>query len=379
MSKVFIEKTKEGTFNTTVKNIFKNMKGINNNISANKKVFIKPNLFLIDKPESGRITHPELVIAVAKYCYDLGAEVIVGERGGNIDKNFENYQEIYNYAKVIDLDQQEIILKNPSNDNYVINYSLPVPKIIDKADFVISMPGLRTHVLTKISNALKNIMGFLPRSTTRLIHLSGLEEAIVDLNRLFKIDMIISDAIYSLQGEFPANGGKSLTTNFIMTSTDPVALDTVTAKIIGYEPENIDMLYFAKKAGLGEMDLKHIDIIGEIPQYNFILPKPAGYIYELEKSLNIYADNACNKCKRALANGIYVYLKNNKINNPEILKNINFITGKSHQGKLKGKRNLIYGNCAKTYSENGVYEPGCPPLTGSVKRRIEQLLFEKRT
>jgi len=378
MSKVIIEKCNENSIENSLDKLLKKLGGLNRYVSKGDKVFIKPNMLLDEKPETGRTTHPGLVLALSKRLYELGAVVTVGERGGNIENVFKDYgyQDIYKYAKVVNLDNEEFILVDPQAGNYVINFPLPIAKVVDEADFVINMPGLRTHVLTNISNALKNVMGFLPRNITRLVHLAGLDEAIVDLNRTIKVDLIITDAIYSLQGSFPANGGQPLKTDFIMASTDPVALDTIAAKIIGYQAEDINSVVLAAKAGLGEMDINKIKIDGELKKYDFDLPKPANYVDEYKASLGIYSDNACDRCKRALGNGIFAFYQENNVDDPELLKKINLIAGKSYPGELGEGFNIIYGNCAKTYFGKGVFEPGCPPLTSAVKKRMKELYEE---
>jgi len=378
MSKVIIEKCNEDTIESSLNQIIKKLGGLEKFISAGDNVFIKPNMFLNEKPKTGRTTHPALVFSLVKILYNYGAKVIVGERNGNINKVFEEngYDNINKYADVVNLDETDFILKDPLADNYVINFPLPIPKVIDNADFIINMPGLRTHVLTKMSNALKNSMGFLPRKTTRLIHLAGLDEAIVDLNRLIKSDLIITDAIYSLQGSFPATAGKALNSNFIMGSTDPVSIDSVAADIIGYESTDIDTIVLASNAGLGEMNLENIKVIGEIDRKNFILPKSSEYGEKYDDLLNIYSNEACISCKRALINGIFAFYEENIIENPELLKEINIITGQSYNGEFKSELNLLYGNCAKKYDDNGIFEPGCPPLTGAVKGHLKKLYNE---
>ena len=135
---------------------------------------------------------PKLIITLAKMCRALGCHVIVGERNGNIHKNFEDYLEIHHYAEVVNFDVETVILKGPCN----------ITKLVEEADVIINVPALRTHVLTKLSNSMKNLMGFLPRFTTKIIHLAGLDDAIVDLNQLIKIDLTITDGIFSLFGYF---------------------------------------------------------------------------------------------------------------------------------------------------------------------------------
>ncbi len=374
MSNVIIENCNEDTIEGSLDKLLVRLGGLNNYVSKGDRVFIKPNMFLNEKPETGRTTHPGLVLALSKRLHELGAVVSVGERNGNLETIFKDYgyQDIYKYAKVVNLDDQEFVLVDPRPGNYVINFPLPIAKVVVEADFIINMPGLRTHVLTNMSNALKNVMGFLPRNITRLVHLAGLDEAIVDLNRTINVDLIMTDAIYSLQGSFPANGGQALKTDFIMASTDSVALDTVAAKIIGYQAEDINPVVLAAQAGLGEMDIDKISIDGELIEQDFDLPKRADYEGEYKDRLNIYSDSACERCRRALANGIFAFYQENDVESPELLKEINLITGNSYPGELNGDFNLIYGNCAKVYFGKGIFEPGCPPLTGAVKKRIKE-------
>jgi len=176
--------------------------GLEKFVSKGKRVLIKPNMFLAASPESGLITHPKLIIALAKMCRALGCHVIVGERNGNIHKNFEDYLEIHHYTEVVNFDVETVILKEPCNNSRVIDFPLPITKLVEEADVIINVPALRTHVLTKLSNSMKNLMGFLPRFTTKIIHLAGLDDAIVDLNQLIKIDLTITDGIFSLFGYF---------------------------------------------------------------------------------------------------------------------------------------------------------------------------------
>lgn len=369
---VEFEIVEENKIKESLANLLDKIDGLKEQISRGDTVFIKPNMFINAEPESGLNTHPELIIAVAKYFNQLGAKVVVGERNGQIENNFIKFPEIYKYARLVDLDHEEVVLKQPLADNYVINFPLPLPMVIDRADFIINMPGLRTHVLTKISNALKNLMGFLPGCTTRLIHLSGLDEAIVDLNKMINVDLIISDAIFSLEGSFPANNGQPLETNFIMAADDPVAIDSVAASIIGYSPQEVDTIRLAEQAGLGKI-IKEVVIPEGLSSYKFVKPKPAREIEEYSDKLNIYYQNACDKCSRALVNGIFSFFEENQKLDPDILKEINIITGGGYPIKLNNCDNLIYGNCARIYKESGLYEPGCPPLTGAVKKRLADL------
>lgn len=51
--------------------------------------------------------------------------------------------------------------------------------------------------------------------------------------------------------------------NKVLASDDPVALDTVQAKIVGLKPDDIPYLGIARDLGLGETDSNRIEIIGD--------------------------------------------------------------------------------------------------------------------
>lgn len=375
-AQVFVKTVINNNIDKALSALLIKLGGLEKFISKGDKILIKPNMFLAASPESGLITHPELIIALSKMCKELGGNVIVGERNGNIYKNFEKYPEIHNYAKLVDFDKEEVILKGPCPNCHVIDFPLPIAKIVEDSDVIINLPALRTHVLTKMSNSMKNLMGFLPQFTTKIIHLAGLDDAIVDLNRLIKIDFTITDAIYSLSGYFPTDLGKPIHTNFLLASTDSVAIDAIAADIMGYKPNEIDTIRIANDEGLGVSDLNLISLQGDLEKdinKKFLLPKSGEYIYQYHDKMNIYCKSACDKCRRSLANAIYCFYNENKNVDIYKIKKIKIITGKSYKGNLKKGLNLIFGNCAKEYSDAGLFIAGCPPLTGHAKNALLDL------
>jgi len=51
--------------------------------------------------------------------------------------------------------------------------------------------------------------------------------------------------------------------NLILASADQVAIDAVSAKIMGYDPMSIKFIRLAHEAGLGCADLDQIEVVGE--------------------------------------------------------------------------------------------------------------------
>jgi len=161
-----------------------------------------------------------------------------------------------------------------------------------------------------------------------------------------------------------------------MASTDSVAIDAIAANIIGYTPNEIETIRIGSAVGLGISDLKKIHLKGDFKKptsQTFLLPRPGEDIYKYNDKLNIYCDNACEKCRRSLANAVYCFYNENHDVDHNKMKKLNIITGKSYKGNIEKVLNLIFGNCAKEYSESGLYIAGCPPLTGQAKEALKNL------
>lgn len=71
--------------------------------------------------------------------------------------------------------------------------------------------------------------------------------------------------------------------NKVLASDDPVALDTVQAKIVGLNTEDIPHLRIVRDFGLGEADPNRIEIIGDVStlhEYHRPTPPKASYSYK---------------------------------------------------------------------------------------------------
>jgi hypothetical protein len=72
-----------------------------------------------------------------------------------------------------------------------------------------------------------------------------------------------------MEGNGPKSGNPKVTDR-ILASSDIVALDTIAAKIMGFDPKDIDHINYAAKRELGTNKVENISIIGEdISALNF--------------------------------------------------------------------------------------------------------------
>lgn len=229
------------------------------------KVVIKPNL-IWDAPPP--VTTPvDLVIELAKYFSQFGSKIIVAEGSGwcETPKAFSKlgYSEAaakYGFELVDLNNDQHRILSDPGA---LVLKAFQIPlSLLDC--YLISAAVLKRHSLTKVSLSLKNLLGASlgePRLRAKKLrfHKLGLDESILDLARYLKPKLGVIDArMGCLGGEL---GGRSKRFGLMLFSQDLVALDGYAARLLGYDPHQIQHLKLAESLGLGSLDLDRAQII----------------------------------------------------------------------------------------------------------------------
>ncbi|MGC9002931.1 MAG: DUF362 domain-containing protein [Dictyoglomus sp.] len=319
----------------------------------------------------------QVVLSLAKLCKEQGAkEVYIGERTPTVFKWYK--KEEINFAKVICFDDPPHNLKTLPEAE-VIKSAVPIPPIVEECDVFINVPGLRFHALTIISNGMKNIMGIMPKETTLLIHVSGLEDAIVDLNRFRKSDLVITTAINTLVGNFPV-GGYGIESNTLIVGDNVVAVDSIAARVLKVDPYKIRHLTLAKKFSLGPIDLSEIEFLGvpiESLEWREKIVEPTLEYEEFRDKINIIdPSKSCPSCKRAMASGIAGIFEEDP--NAD-LKDITVVIGPVEDlNKYKlTKKLILFGNCTFPYKDQGLYVQGCPPRANMAKQAIKKLMEGK--
>lgn len=277
-----------------------------------KKVLVKPNILGPFTPDKGVTTHPTLVKAVVEILLEKGAQVVVGDNSGNrgYGANVQSAKDsgifdasLGRYVNLA-IKTKKILLPESVVGEVIVS------KEVLKADLVISLPKFKTHTLTKITGAIKNIYGILPGGQKTCIHglatsLASFSESLVDIFQIRPPDLTIMDAVVGMEGQGPSNGrlrhiGK------VMASIDAVALDACLAYMMGWEPSRVDHISIAYQRGLGEMDLSRIEVVGELSRLRRFKKPPAvvpryfgplaGWISNFFVGEPRLIQERCNKC-----------------------------------------------------------------------------------
>ena len=233
---------------------------------------------LINSPwrYKGSYTNPDIVYAVIKMCYDVGAKHIVDIKGAS-DRYWNRGSLANKYADEIKS------IKSPGR-RYV-NVELPgarnlkeakVKKILMDCDVFINIPIIKDHGSIKCTGSLKNMMGAAADDPTNIYMHYGysgknwrdnrrenytfLSQCIADLCLVRKPDLCICDATEVLVTNGPGGPGKLNKQQCVVAGTDPVAADSYCSRFLNLKATDIMTLKAAKELGLGEIDLLKVNI-----------------------------------------------------------------------------------------------------------------------
>jgi uncharacterized protein (DUF362 family) len=154
---------------------------------------------------------------------------------------------------LINLSQSTLTQFNFEGD-YFQNPMLPVT--LSDAGTIVSVALAKTHSLTWITGALKNLFGFLPRKDQVFYH-PDIHEVILDLNRMFRSSLCLIDGRIGLEGVI---SGNPRNLGCLILGRNPVSVDAVMARAMGFDPVKIRHIVEAEKYGLGSI---HPTIVGD--------------------------------------------------------------------------------------------------------------------
>lgn len=236
-----------------------------------RSVLLKPNLVEC-VPNAPVNTHP-LLVKVAATCFRrLGArKVIVGEGPGH-ERDTEKVLSETGFAgelrdcgvEFVDLNRDELVpLKLKATYSGLDRLWLPLTVLV--ADFIVSMPKVKTHHWAGVTLSMKNMFGIVPGMKygwpKNPLHWHSIHESILDICATTPIHFVIADGILAMEGDGPLLGAERQL-NRIVLSDDPVAADATCARLMGIAPERIHHLAQGARF-LGNLAADRITMLAE--------------------------------------------------------------------------------------------------------------------
>jgi uncharacterized protein (DUF362 family) len=226
-----------------VRSSFNNLGGIHTFITPSDKVLLKVNLLIRRRPEKAATTHPSIVQAIAELVIEAGGKPIIGDSpGGYHFYKKEILKSVYETCGMIeaaersgaDLNYNTEVVDIPYPEGKVIK-NIKTIKPLLKADKVINVPKVKTHMMTVYSGAVKNLFGIIPGSFKAEYHLRfedtmDFSNLLIDLCLFAKPVLTIMDAVIGMEGYGPTNGNPKQV-GLIIAGTNPYELDIIAANV----------------------------------------------------------------------------------------------------------------------------------------------------
>ncbi|HWT74073.1 MAG TPA: DUF362 domain-containing protein [Mobilitalea sp.] len=244
---------------------------MNKIIKPGDQVVITPNWVGAKMPESATVVGPKTLQALIQYVKSFQPKEIVIATGSGEDTVKVFHQ--VGYDKIIEEEQVRFVDLNygPYVDLDLDHAIIPKTKInqlIDQMDVLISFTQLKQHEEATMSASIKNVsMGWPPAEIHGFpkkqlgIH-KDLHGFITAMAKKLPIDLAIISADKAMIGTGPNNGIAVDTQGLIIASTDPVAADTIGARLLGFLPQAIQYLYTLYQDGIGEAEVKKMTFKG---------------------------------------------------------------------------------------------------------------------
>ena len=216
-------------------------------------------------------THPVMIQAAIEVFRGWGADVSVGEGPGHVRDSEQALIESGVMEALADLrmpfedlNYQEVrMVKNAGKACPLPGFYFP--RAVIEADWVVSMPKMKTHHWMGMTGAMKNLYGVIPGIKygwpKNVLHYNGIPQTVFDINASVGRRITIVDGIECMEGDGPIMGTpKSM--GLILVGTNLTAVDATMARLMDILPERIPYLALAADR-LGPIDDKRIRQRGE--------------------------------------------------------------------------------------------------------------------
>ena len=248
--------------------------GMERFVRPGMRVVLKVNMVMPMHPATSTVTHPEVVAQVARLVKAAGGVPVLGDSPAlqSSDKGLEASALACGYMEIAEREGIEFITHITRTEVQVKNgyrvSSFPAAEEFVNADAIINIAKAKTHTFTVFSGAVKNSFGVIPGLSKPPYHAKfprkeQFAEFLLDVTATVKPVLHVIDGIVGMEGPGPSSGYPT-PLGMLGLSTDPHALDLVTAHLMGLPIEEVTTLAAGRRHGLlPEGGLEQIDLFGE--------------------------------------------------------------------------------------------------------------------
>lgn len=257
-------------------------------LTAESRVLLKPNLLAKHVPEHAVTTHPAVVRAVIRALKQRGiTRITVADSPGGVYTPAV-MKPLYRQSGLQAVCEEEGVALYTACEwgeracehfDLVPRFSWIQPAL--EADCIINLPKVKTHVMMAMSCAVKNLFGLVPGLQKAEFHMRFPEKdhfarMLVDLCETAKPALTIADGILAMEGDGPA-GGQPRELGLLLASEDPYLVDLAVCRVMNFPPEQVAYLACAIRRNLCAASLDLSLVEGEeallLPRTDYRMPE----------------------------------------------------------------------------------------------------------
>ncbi len=279
MNKVFLSRCPEYDHGSLKEIIQEGLTGIGFDLKGfrDRRVALKPNLLMPAKPERAIVTHPVLVGAVAEIVRDHGGYPVIIESPamtgleGTLKKSGYMDMVTGQGIEVADVTGAKVLFHEGCS-----RYKrFEISKALFDVDIIINLPKFKTHGITYVTGAVKNLFGTIPGLDKSKWHMKAstpadFSEFLLDLNEALlhgfekqKRILHVMDAIVTQEKDGPGPSGSPRKIGAVIIGESPVAVDFVAVSVAGLDIDKVRTITGGFRRDLGVSSPDEIEVIGD--------------------------------------------------------------------------------------------------------------------
>jgi len=256
--------------------------GLDKFVRPGDSVLLKPNFIAPRSHRHATQTDPAVILETARLLKDFGARPFVADSPA--------WGNTFVCVKALKLDeplrQLSVPVKQLDSPKKcrigTKNISVGISSVALDADVIINLPKFKSHQQLLATFAVKNMFGCVSGKKKAIWHFTkgsrqdDFCELLIDIYRYLHPALTIIDAVTAMDGRGPIRG-RARPLGWLIGGTDPIACETICAKLVNIVPEDVPIIKTAKRTGFGCTDPAKIEIAGDdFPQTictDFVLPE----------------------------------------------------------------------------------------------------------